>query len=329
MKLATFLDPDLRAPRVGLVTGDGLHPFAVRHTMRSLIEAGRDVLERAADHARAARPFDLAEVELLAPLEPASVRDFVAFEEHVEGVRRSVDGAVGVPDAWYDAPAFYFTNPHAILGPDAEIPFPAACEARDFELEVAVIIGSEGRSVAPAEAGAYVFGYTILNDWSARDLQGREMQVGLGPAKGKDFATTLGPWIVTADELEPHRDEDGFLDLLCTVSVNGTQVGRDRLSNIGWTFETMIAYASRDSRVVAGDVLGSGTVGNGGCLAELWGRRGAQEPKPLQPGDVVTLEVEGIGTLTNTVAVAPPAPELPPVRRRDGASRAAAREVPR
>lgn len=325
MKLATFHDPILGAPRVGLVTEDGLHPFAARHSMRSLIEAGRDALDRAADHARAAAPLDLAEVDLLAPLEPASVRDFVAFEEHVEGVRRSVDGAEGVPDAWYDAPAFYFTNPHAILGPDAEVPFPAACEARDFELEVAVIIGSEGRSVAPEEAGAYVFGYTILNDWSARDLQGREMQVSLGPAKGKDFATTLGPWIVTADELEPYRDEDGFLDLLCTVSVNGTEVGRDRLVNIGWSFETMIAYASRDSRVVAGDVLGSGTVGNGGCLAELWGRHGAQEPKPLQPGDVVTLEVEGIGILANTVAVAPPAPELPPVRRRD----AAAREVSR
>lgn len=325
MKLATYLDRDLQVPRVGLVTDDGLHPFAVRHSMRSLIAAGRDVLDRAADHARAAEPLDLDEVELLVPLEPASVRDFVAFEEHVEGIRRSVDGAVGVPDAWYDAPAFYFTNPHAILGPDVEVPFPAACEARDFELEVAVVVGAEARSVAPEEAGAYVFGYTILNDWSARDLQGHEMQVGLGPAKGKDFATTLGPWIVTADELEPYRDEDGFLDLLCTVSVNGTEVGRDRLSNMGWTFETMIAYASRDSRVVAGDVLGSGTVGNGGCLAELWGRDGSREPKPLRPDDVVTLEVEGIGTLTNTITVAPPARELPPVRRRDGAARAAAR----
>ncbi|MBC7276395.1 fumarylacetoacetate hydrolase family protein [Nocardioides sp.] len=324
MKLATFRDPDLGVPRVGLVTEDGLHPFAVRHSMRTLIAGGRDVLDRAADHARAADAIDLAEVELLAPLEPASVRDFVAFEEHVEGVRRSVDGASGVPDAWYDAPTFYFTNPHAIQGPGEEVAFPAACQARDYELEVAVVVGGrvgDGRSVPPEEAGAYVFGYTIMNDWSARDLQGREMQVGLGPAKGKDFATTLGPWIVTADELEPYRADDGFLDLLCTVSVNGVEVGRDRLSNVGWTFETMIAYASRDSRVVAGDVLGSGTVGNGGCLAELWGRRGSQDPKPLQPDDVVTLEVEGIGTLTNTVAVAPAAPELPPVRCRAAADR--------
>ena len=316
MKLATYLDPDLEVPRVGLVTSDGLHPFAVRHSMRSLIDGGREVLDRAADHARSTHALDLAEVDLLAPLEPASIRDFVAFEEHVEGVRRSVDGSVGVPDAWYDAPTFYFTNPHAVLGQEEEVPFPAACTARDFELEVAVIIGAEGRSVPLDEARAYVFGYTILNDWSARDLQGREMQVGLGPAKGKDFATSLGPWIVTADELEPYRDEDGFLDLLCTASLNGTEVGRDRLAHMGWTFESMIAYASRDSRVVAGDILGSGTVGNGGCLAELWGRRGEQIPPPLQPGDVVTLEVEAIGTLTNTVAVALPASELPPFRRR-------------
>jgi 2-keto-4-pentenoate hydratase/2-oxohepta-3-ene-1,7-dioic acid hydratase in catechol pathway len=165
-----------------------------------------------------------------------------------------------------------------------------------------------------------VFGYTIFNDWSARDLQRREMRVNLGPAKGKDFASTLGPWIVTADELEPYRDAEGFLDLECTASVNGVELGRDVLSNMGWTFETMIAYASRDSRVVPGDVLASGTVGNGGCLAELWGRRGARLPPPLQTGDLVTLSVQGIGSLTNRVVAGGPAPALPPVRRRDQAS---------
>ena len=117
-----------------------------------------------------------------------------------------------------------------------------------------------------------------MNDWSARDLQSREMQVRLGPAKGKDFATSLGPWIVTADELDAHRDEAGFLDLTCTVAVNDRVVGTDTLANCGWTFEAMIAYASRDSRVLSGDVIGSGTVGNGGCLAELWGRNGRQDP---------------------------------------------------
>src|SRR5688500_19440311 len=138
-----------------------------------------------------------------------------------------------------------------------------------------------------------------MNDWSARDLQSREMQVRLGPAKGKDFATTLGPWIVTADELDQRRDTHGFLDLWCIAEVNGVEVGRDLLANAGWTFEAMIAYASRDSRVSCGDVLGSGTVGNGGCLAELWGRDRSEAPPPLQPGDLVTLTVEGIGSVSN------------------------------
>ncbi|WP_028658506.1 fumarylacetoacetate hydrolase family protein [Nocardioides insulae] len=327
MKLATYLAPGTANPRVGVVrVEEGLiHPLPAGMDMRSLIDGGRVNLDRLATKALAVEGRPLADVRLLPPLVPASVRDFVAFEEHVQGVRRSVDGVAGVPDAWYDAPTFYFTNPHAIIGPEDEAVFPAACQARDFELEVAVVVGGEGRSVSVDAARDLVFGYTLFNDWSARDLQGREMQVNLGPAKGKDFSTTLGPWIVTADELEPYRDADGFLDLACRVTINGEEIGSDLLSNIGWTFETMIAYASRDSRVVAGDVLGSGTVGNGGCLGELWGLRGTQDPPPLQPGDVVTIEVEGIGSVTNTVAVADPAPALPPVRRRDQAAARAAR----
>ena len=146
------------------------------------------------------------------------------------------------------------------------------------------------------------------------------MQVNLGPAKGKDFASSLGPWIVTADELEPFKDAGGFLDLWCSVTVNGAEVGRDLLSNMGWTFETLLAYAARDSLVRPGDVLGSGTVGNGGCLAELWGRNGRQEPPPLRDGDVVTLTVQGIGSLTNTVISGPATDALPAVRRRDPAT---------
>jgi 2-keto-4-pentenoate hydratase/2-oxohepta-3-ene-1,7-dioic acid hydratase in catechol pathway len=223
------------------------------------------------------------------------VRDFVTFESHVEGVRRSVDHASGVPEAWYDAPTFYFTNPHALYGPGAAIPRPASCRALDFELEVGVVLGAGGSSLSIAEAAQSIFGYTIVNDWSARDLQSREMQVGLGPAKGKDFATSIGPWIITADDLPS-------LDLVCSVSVNGALVGQDRLSNMHWTFPEMIAYASRDSVVVAGDLLASGTTGGGGCLAELWGRSGERTPPPLEPGDVVTMEVEGIGVLSGSVA---------------------------
>jgi len=172
----------------------------------------------------------------------------------------------------------------------------------DFELEVAAVIGREGRHLAPERAREHIAGYTIFNDWSARDLQAREMKVSLGPAKGKDTATTLGPWLVTADELEPYRDADGFLALAMSAEVNGRVVGRDLLSNMGWPFEDLIAYASRGTLVRPGDVLGSGTCGNGGCLAELWGRGISRDDlPPLRPGDVVTLTVEGLGTIANRV----------------------------
>ncbi|MFD7136806.1 fumarylacetoacetate hydrolase family protein [Streptomyces sp. NPDC059894] len=258
----------------------------------------------------------VSQVRLLPPLQPASVRDFVTFEEHVEGVRRSVDGAAGVPDQWYAAPAFYFTNPHALHGHLDDIPVPPGSSVLDFELEVGVVVGREGRDLTPAAARDHIVGYTVFNDWSARDLQSAEMKVGLGPCKGKDTATSLGPYLVTADELEPHRDADGFLRLALTAEINGEVVGEDLLSNMSWTFEEMVAYASRGTRVVPGDVLGSGTCGNGGCLAELWGLRGEQSPPPLKPGDTVALTVEGIGTLTNTVVPGVEPVPLPAGRRR-------------
>jgi 2-keto-4-pentenoate hydratase/2-oxohepta-3-ene-1,7-dioic acid hydratase in catechol pathway len=311
MKLATFLDHS-GSERVGAVRQDRIHPFVDGLTMRDLIDLGLDAVREL----ETSRGLPLADVRLLPPLLPASIRDFVAFEEHVEGVRRSIDGAGGVPEAWYDAPTFYFTNPHTIVGPDVAVPFPAASAECDFELEVAAVVGRRGRSLTAEDGADAVFGYTILNDWSARDLQRREMQVGLGPAKGKDFATTLGPWIVTADELQSFVDDDGFLRLTCAVAINGVEIGRDLLSNMGWGFGTLVAYASRDSWVVPGDVLGSGTTGNGGCLAELWGRHGRKDPPPLRNGDVVTLTVEGIGSVSNVVAAAVPAPDLPAFRPR-------------
>jgi 2-keto-4-pentenoate hydratase/2-oxohepta-3-ene-1,7-dioic acid hydratase in catechol pathway len=239
----------------------------------------------------------------------------------VRGVRRSVDGVGGVPDAWYDAPTFYFSNASSVVGTGVDVPVPGGSQALDFELEVATVVGTRGRDLSPESAKGVVFGFTILNDWSARDLQGREMQVNLGPCKGKDFASTLGPWIVTADELDAFRDDGDFLDLWCTAQVNGVVVGRDLLSNVGWTPETMLAYASRDADLYPGDVLGSGTVGNGGCLAELWGITGSrQDPSPLEPGDVVTLAVEGIGTVSNRIVAGREPSPLPPPRRRDTAA---------
>ena len=310
MKFATYDYDGVRC--TGVVEGDLLHP--VGESMQQLLDGG---LERALDigaSARAGSSVAVSEVVLLAPLQPKTIRDFVAFEEHVEGVRRSVDGQIGVPDAWYEAPRFYFTNPYTVSGPGAVIAPPEACRDLDFELEVAAVIGKSGSSVTMGDAGTHIFGYTILNDWSARDIQRREMQVSLGPAKGKDFSNTLGPWIVTADEMHNNRDADGFLDISCTVDVNGVRVGHDSLANMGWSFDALVAYASRDSWVHPGDVLGSGTVGNGGCLAELWGLRGEQTPPPLQVGDVVSMTVEGIGTLTNTVGESRPAPSVPAAR---------------
>ena len=260
--------------------------------------------------------LELSRLRLLPPLRPPSIRDFVAFEEHVEGVVKSVSGGGEVVAEWYEAPTFYFTNPHALVGAHDDVPVPPGCELLDFELEVAAVIATAGGDLSPEQARDHIFGYTILNDWSARDLQRREMRVGLGPAKGKDFASTLGPWLVTADELEPYRDDDGFLRLLMTVDVNGVEVGRDLLSNMGWPFEELVAYASRGTQVRPGDVLGSGTCGNGGCLAELWGRRGRQDPPPLRPGDTVTMTVEGIGRISNRVVAGGSAPPILPARSR-------------
>ena len=326
MRLATYLDA-AGTRRAGVVVDDRVFALPDGTTVEQLVERGLTHALEVGGRAVSGEGVALADVRLQLPLRPASIRDFVTFEEHVEGVRRSIDGSSGVPDAWYDAPTFYFTNPHALVGPDEDVAFPARSTARDLELEVAVVVQGEGRSLDETTARDHVFGYTLMNDWSARDLQSREMQVSLGPAKGKDFATSLGPWLVTADELDDRRDADGFLDLACRALVNGEVVGEDRLSHMGWTFEAMIAHASRDSRVVPGDLMGSGTTGHGGCLAELWGRRGGQDPPPLRDGDVVAIEVEGLGRLTNRITSAPASPAAPAVRRRTAAQRDAARAV--
>ncbi|MCI2240425.1 fumarylacetoacetate hydrolase family protein [Paenibacillus sp. TRM 82003] len=291
-----------------------LHALRAGTTVLDLAGAGHDAAREAADWAvRSSPAVPVADVRLLPPLTPPSVRDFVTFEEHVEGVVQSVSGGAGVVPQWYEAPTFYFTNPHGLIGAHDDVPVPPGCRLFDFELEVAVVVGAPGANLSPRAAREHVFGYTVLNDFSARDLQGREMKVNLGPAKGKDSATALGPWVVTPEELETFRDDEGYLALELQAFVGDRRVGRDLLSNAGWTFEEMIAYASRGTWVRPGDVLGSGTCGNGGCLAELWGRHGAQEPPALAPGDVVRLEVEGIGALSNRVVAGPDLADLPVV----------------
>jgi 2-keto-4-pentenoate hydratase/2-oxohepta-3-ene-1,7-dioic acid hydratase in catechol pathway len=316
MKFATYEHRDMT--RAGLVVGDLIHPLTDAVTLRSLIEDGSLLDAGAAALSRP--PVPIVDVRLLPPLQPASIRDFVAFEAHIEGVVKSQEGLAQVPEAWYEAPAFYFTNPHAAHGAHDDVAIFPGAEVFDFEIEVGAVIGISGRDLPPEQARDHIVGYTIFNDWSARDLQRREARLPFGFAKGKDGAHTLGPWLVTADELERFRTDDGFLDLTMTVELNGELIGRDSLANASWPFEELISYASRGAWVRPGDVIGSGTCA-GGCLAELWGRRGKQDPPPLSPGDIVTMTVEGIGTISNTViAGAPPLP-LPPARTRPRGSR--------
>ena len=236
----------------------------------------------------------LDEVRLLAPLpRPPSLRDFYAFEEHVAAANR-IRGRP-VPVNWYSFPVFYFGNHAAIYGPDADVPSPRTRKL-DYELEVACVIGRAGRDIPAEDAHAYIAGLTIMNDWSARDTQRDEMSVGLGPAKGKDFATSLGPWLVTLDELEPYDLGDGRFDLEMTAAVNGDVRSRGNLRDIYYTFGEMIARASQDANLYPGDVLGSGTVG-GGCLLELT----LDEGPWLEPGDGVELAVTGLGALRNRI----------------------------
>lgn len=306
----------------GFVIDEHVVPFPDELTVADVLRMGLAELPRIAEAATDAEPprrLLLADVRLLPPVVPPSVRDFVAFEEHVEGVVRSVSGGHGVDAEWYEFPTFYFTNPHSLIA-TGETLRPPRTERLDFELEVAAVIGgvpgSDGANLDPAEAGGHIFGYTIFNDWSARDIQAREMKVRLGPCKGKDFATTLGPWIVTADEFADRHDAEGFLPIGMEVLVNGEQIGNDLLSNMAWPFGELVAYASRNSRVVPGDVLGSGTAGNGGCLGELWGRSASLTPAPLLEGDIVVMRVEGIGEICNVVGAVIDAPRIGPARVR-------------
>jgi 2-keto-4-pentenoate hydratase/2-oxohepta-3-ene-1,7-dioic acid hydratase in catechol pathway len=178
---------------------------------------------------------------------------------------------------------------------------PPGCELLDFELELAVVIGKPGKDLTPEQASEHIAGYTLFNDWSARDLMAPVLPFGMGPMKGKDFANSFGPWIVTADELEPYR-RDGRLALELHAELNGVPLpaGGDNSVNMAWSFEEMIAFASRGTELKPGDVLGSGTCG-GGSLLEYWARLDSEQVPPLRPGDVVTLVAEGIGSMSNTI----------------------------
>ncbi|QEW01606.1 fumarylacetoacetate hydrolase family protein [Microbacterium caowuchunii] len=248
------------------------------------------------------------------------MRDFLAFEGHIAGMKKGEPGDGTVPEQWYEAPAFLFMNPWSVVPTGAGIPMPPFTRKLDFELEVAAIVKNTVRDVPIEEAAGHIAGYCIFNDWSARDIQGAEMRIGLGPAKGKDFANTLGPWITTPEELEPFREGDRFA-LEMSVSVNGEVIGTDNLRNMSWSFEEMLVHASRDAWVGAGDVLASGTASTG-ALSERWSRTGELDPPPLQVGDVVTMTVEGLGSIENRIVeTVSPGHTVPRARRTYGPDR--------
>ena len=227
--------------------------------------------------------YDRTAVRLKAPLAPASLRDFLAFEAHTKtGIARLGEP---FPEAWYKMPVYYKGNPRSIVGPEEDVRCPSFTRMLDYELELACVIGREGRDIGEEAAPAYIAGYTVMNDWSARDIQRAEMSVHLGPAKGKDFATSLGPCLVTPDELDPRN-------LRMVARINGEVWSEGNSGSSHWTFSQMIHHVSMDETIYPGDVLGSGTVG-GGCGLEL--------DRWLKPGDVVELEIQGIGVLRNRV----------------------------
>ena len=240
--------------------------------------------------------FLMNEVQLLAPVpDPQSFRDFYAFEQHVRAARK-LRGLEMHPD-WFRIPIFYFSNPAAIYGHGSEIPYPRKTNELDFELEFAVIIAGAGSDIPSKDADRHIAGYTICNDWSARDLQREEMAMSLGPAKGKDFATSFGPYMVTPDELEDAWDENGKLNLRMTCHVNGTLISDGNTDDLYHSFKDMIERASMNTKLLSGDYLGSGTVGTG-CILEL---RPENTGGWIKKGDVVTLEVKRLGVLENKI----------------------------
>jgi 2-keto-4-pentenoate hydratase/2-oxohepta-3-ene-1,7-dioic acid hydratase in catechol pathway len=263
----------------------------VPSSMTAALAGGQAFLEvacRAAVDASGDAVLAPAEAPLIAPLDPPTFRDFMAFSEHFETAHRI--GGREPPAVLYELPVSYLANDQAIIGPEDTVPWPSYTDHMDYELELGIVIGAAGRDLTPTEASAHVFGFTVLNDFSARDIQMREMSGGLGPSKGKHFASAVGPWIATAESLDATRLE-------MTARVNGEVWSTGSSGSITWSVAELVAWASAGEPLVVGTLLGTGTVG-GGCGFEL-GRQ-------LHPGDVVELEIEGIGVLRNVLGA--PAP---------------------
>ncbi|MCZ7557812.1 MAG: fumarylacetoacetate hydrolase family protein [Bacteroidia bacterium] len=332
MKLVTFEHNGRRL--LGALVGDTVIDLQAAHTMqRFTMKDGDDLLpnemnaflalgSEAIDIAKKVQTWfvdrgspaeveseriawPLGEVTLLAPVpKPTSMRDGYAFRQHVEAARRN-RGVEMIPE-FDEIPIFYFTNHNAVTGPGEVEVMPLHCDKLDFELECAIVIGKEGRNISAAEADEYIAGYMVMNDWSARALQMHEMKLNLGPAKGKDFATSIGPWLVTRDEIADRRipgEHGERYDLVMTTTVNGTEVSRGNVKDMSWTFAQIIERVSYGVNLYPGDVIGSGTVGTG-CFLELNGSKVYEPAWWLKPGDVVVCEIEALGRLENTLKLA-------------------------
>ncbi|HEX3930849.1 MAG TPA: fumarylacetoacetate hydrolase family protein [Nocardioides sp.] len=292
----------LAGARIGVISADGrvevsydvdrLEPY-FGDDGGALAELGESI------RADPASEHDFESLDLLKPVDPVAMRDFMIFEEHVLPAWR-MQGLKRGPDVWYEQPIGYFSNAATIRGPREAIEIPGGCTNMDFELEVAAVIGRDAVSVTPTQAARHLAGFVILSDWSARDLQFREMDGRLGPFKGKDFGSSLGPIFVTPDEIEDRREGTGY-DLEMTSAVNGRRYGVDRWTSAYWSMEELISYSSWSSRVEAGSIIGSGTC-QGGCILELSLRSSPEEYPWLVAGDEVTLAIETMGEIHATLS---------------------------
>lgn len=321
MRWVTYRTPD--GDRVGLLVGESIYSLPTGVTMVELISRGTGGLAEAGRRARrACDTVRLDEVELAAPIRGRLQFAIVcAFSTICATANRRWDSIPRVlQDAWYRIPAFYFACPSSVLGPHDDVPIASGSAWQDFELEIAAVIGAGGKDLSVAEAERAIIGYTIFNDWSARDLQALELQLGIGQGKGKDSALTLGPYLVTPDELEPYL-RDGRLDLRVSATVNGQVIGEGSTGSMDWTFAEVISFASRGVTLYPGDVFGSGTVPTCTPLEHLDVNDLGSFRGWLGDGDVVTLTVEGLGA-TRQIVRSSPAPQPLPARNNPDAASA-------
>jgi 2-keto-4-pentenoate hydratase/2-oxohepta-3-ene-1,7-dioic acid hydratase in catechol pathway/glyoxylase-like metal-dependent hydrolase (beta-lactamase superfamily II) len=303
MKWVTYRSAD--GERTGVLVGDVIHAVPPGVTLLDLIGRGAGGLRQAGEEAlRSASTVRLEDVTLMAPIpRPPSIRDSLCFLDHMRNCQAALGAGRVLSDTWYRIPAFYFACPATVLGPYDDAPAAPGSAWQDFELEIAAVIGVSGKDLTVEQAEQAIIGYMIFNDWSARDLQQMEGQLAIGQGKGKDSGVTLGPYLVTPDELEPYRhpSHPGKLSLQVTALVNDTVIGSGSTGQMDWTFGEVISYASRGVTLTPGDVIGSGTVPTCTLVEHLNPAALESFPGWLHDGDVVTLQVQGLGETRQTV----------------------------